>query len=90
MLTVQGYFKSGRFIADTPIQIPEGRKTIITVLDEKVNKENEQKNYIAYWNRIIEDIQNSDEVLEGEPERMHFKTPEKIDTLKTIWLLFKR
>jgi hypothetical protein len=36
---------------------------------------------VAYWNEIIEDIQNSDEVLEGEPERIHFKTPEEIDLL---------
>jgi hypothetical protein len=81
LLTVEGYFEAGRFIADTPIQIPERRKTIITVLDEKVDKENGQERYIAYWNKIIEDIQNSDEVLEGEPERIRFKTPEEIDAL---------
>lgn len=81
LLTVQGCFKSGRFIADTPIQIPDGRKTIITVLDEKVDTENERKNYIEYWNKIIEDIQNSDEALEGEPERIGFKTPKEIDVL---------
>jgi hypothetical protein len=81
LLTVEGYFEAGRFIADTPIQIPEGRKTIITVLDEKVDKENERERYTAYWNKIIEDIQNSDEALEGEPERMRFKTPEEIDAL---------
>jgi len=77
LLTFRGYFESGRFVSDTPIQIPEGRKTIITVLDEKIDKENERVNYIAYWNKIIEDIQNSDEELEGEPERIHFKTPEE-------------
>ena len=48
-VVAQGYFESGRFIADTPIQIPEGKKVIVTVLDEEVNKENRQKNYIAYW-----------------------------------------
>jgi hypothetical protein len=81
LLTVQGYFRSGRFIADIPIKIPEGRKTIMIVLDEKIDTENERKNYIAYWNKIIEDIQNSDEALEGEPERIRFKTPEEIDVL---------
>jgi hypothetical protein len=59
LLTVEGYFEAGRFIADTPIQIPERRKTIITVLDEKVDKKNEQERYRAYWNKIIADIQNS-------------------------------
>jgi hypothetical protein len=33
------------------------------------------------WDEIIEDIQNSDEILEGEPERVRFKTPEEIDSL---------
>jgi predicted KAP-like P-loop ATPase len=81
LLTIQGYFEAGHFIADTPVQIPEGRKTIVTVLDEKVDKENEQAKYIAYWNKIIEDIQNSDEVLEDEPERIHFKPLDEIDAL---------
>jgi hypothetical protein len=81
LLTVQGYFEAGHFIANTPIQIPERRKTIITVLDEEVDKEGEAEKYIAYWNKIIEDIQNSDEALEGEPERIRFKTPEEIDAL---------
>jgi hypothetical protein len=80
-LTFQGYFEEGQFIANTPIPIPEGRKTIITVLDETIDKRNERENYIAYWNKIIEDIQNCDEVLEGEPERVHFKSPEDIDAL---------
>jgi hypothetical protein len=81
LLTFQGYFEAGQFVADTSIRIPEGRKTIVTVLDEKIDKADERENYIAYWNKIIEDIQNSDEVLEGEPERIHFKTPEEIDAL---------
>jgi hypothetical protein len=81
LLTFQGYFEAGQFVADTPVQIPEGRKTIITVLDEKVDKASERENYITYWNKIIEDIQNSNEVLEGDPERIRFKTPEEIDAL---------
>lgn len=85
LLTVEGYFEAGRFVADTPIQIPERRKTIVTVLDETVNRDEEKEweDYQAYWDKIIEDIRNSDEVLEGEPERFTrlFKTPEEIDAL---------
>ena len=81
LLTFQGYFEAGRFIADAPIHIPEGRKTIITVLDEKVDRDTEQKNYTAYWNNIIEDIKHSGEILEGEPERIHFRTPEETGAL---------
>jgi hypothetical protein len=38
LLAVEGYFEAGRFIADTPVHIPERRKTIVTVLDEVVNR----------------------------------------------------
>jgi hypothetical protein len=85
LLTFQGYFEAGRFISDTPVKIPDGKKTIVTVLDEAVdrNEEKEWEDYQAYWDKIIEDIQNSDEVLKGEPERFTrlFKTPEEIDAL---------
>jgi hypothetical protein len=82
LLVLEGYFNEGRFITDTPY-IPEGKRTIVTVLDEAANtdKEKEHENYKAYWNKIIEDIQNSNEALEGEPERIHFKTPQEIDAL---------
>ena len=81
LLTVQGYFEAGQFIADTPIQIPEGRKTIVTVLDEKVEKDRKLAAHKKLWREIIEDLQNCDEVLEGEPERIRFRTPEEIDAL---------
>jgi hypothetical protein len=94
LLAVQGYFEAGRFITDTPIQIPERRKTVIRVVDETIDKE--QENYIAYgnqqprpegrgiqplsMNKIIANIRNSDGMPEGEPERMHFKASEAIGT----------
>jgi hypothetical protein len=81
LLVVEGYFEAGRFITDTPVHIPEGKKTIVTVLDEAVNKDQERKAYQKLWDEIINDIENSDEVLEGEPERIRFKTPEEIDAL---------
>ena len=81
LLTFQGFFKDGRFVADTPVQIPEGRKTIVTVLDEVVDESAEEERRIKLWNKIIEEIKNSDEILVGEPERMHFRTPEEIDKL---------
>lgn len=80
LLTFQGYFEKGQFITDGPV-VPEGRRTIVTVLDEKVNVSKEREDYINYWDKIIADIQNSDEVLEGESERIHFKSPEEIDAL---------
>jgi hypothetical protein len=74
MLAFQGYFQSGRFVTATPVQIPERKKTIVTVLDENVDEDKERKAYQILWDEIIDEIENSDEVLVGEPERIHFRS----------------
>ena len=81
LLTFEGFFKDGHFVTDTPTQIPEGRKTIVTVLDETVDEIAEKEQRIELWDKIIEKIKNCDEVLIGEPERVHFRTPEEVDKL---------
>ena len=81
LLTFQGFFKEGHFVPDTPVQIPEGKKTIVTVLDEAADESAEVERRIKLWDKIIEDIRNCDEVLVGEPERIHFRTPEEVDKL---------
>ena len=80
LLTLEGYFEAGRFITNTPY-IPEGKKTIVTVLDETVDRDKEQKAYQTLWNEIIDEIETSSEVLEGEPERFRFRTPEETEAL---------
>jgi hypothetical protein len=94
MLAFQGYFQSGRFVTATPVQIPERKKTIVTVLDESVNEYSERKAacdadfsrqvpraYQMLWDEIIDEIKNSDEVLEGDPERLHFRSTEETEIL---------
>jgi hypothetical protein len=81
LLTFQGFFKEGHFVADPPIQIPEGRKTIVTVLDEKVDERCEEVRQSKLWDEIFEEIRNCDKVLLGEPIRIHLRTPEEIDAL---------
>jgi len=81
LLSIEGYFEAGRFIADTPVSIPERKKTIVTILDEAVNKDSEQQTYKKLWDEIIDEIENSNEVLEGEPERLRFRTPEETEVL---------
>jgi hypothetical protein len=81
MLAFQGYFQSGRFVTDFPVQIPERKKTIVTVLDESVDEDRERKTSQMLWNEIIDEIENSDEMLEGEPERLHFRSPEETEVL---------
>jgi len=80
LLVLEGYFEKGRFITDTPY-IPEGKKTIVTVLDETVDRIKEKKSYQKLWDEIIDEIENSDEILEGEPERLCFRTPEETEAL---------
>jgi len=33
------------------------------------------------WDEAIDEIENSDEVLEGEPEQLRFRTPEETEAL---------
>jgi hypothetical protein len=81
MLAFQGYFQSGRFVTDNPVQIPERKKTIVTVLDEGIDEDRERKAYQRLWDEIIDEIENSDETLEGEPERLRFRNPEETELL---------
>jgi hypothetical protein len=81
MLALQGYFHTGRFVTDTDVQIPERKKVIVTVLDEDIDEAQERKAYQMLWDEIIDEIENSDEVLEGEPERLHFRSPEETESL---------
>jgi hypothetical protein len=59
MLVIQGYFEAGQFISDTPIVIPENKRTIITVLDENIQKTDHKK----IWNEFREAIEKSNEEL---------------------------
>jgi hypothetical protein len=81
LLTVEGYFEAGRFIADTPIHLPERKKAIVTVLDETVDEAEALAARKKLWSGIIQDLRNCDEPLEGEPERLRFRSPEETEAL---------
>jgi hypothetical protein len=51
------------------------------VLDEDVDATKGWKSYQILWNEIIDEIESSDEVLEAEPERLHFRSPEETGVL---------
>jgi hypothetical protein len=67
MLVVQGYFEAGRFISDTPVVIPEKKKTIITVLDENIQKTDQEK----IWDEFREAIERSNEELSDYIPRLN-------------------
>ena len=35
LLTIQGYFEAGKFVAEEPIKIPGHKKAILTILEEE-------------------------------------------------------
>jgi hypothetical protein len=37
LLTFQGFFEKGQFVSSEPVQVPEHKKVIVTVLDEDVS-----------------------------------------------------
>jgi hypothetical protein len=81
MFVIQGYFEAGKFIADSPVSIPENKKTIITVLDEDaLSIEAKKQERIRKWEKFREAIENSDEDLPDDfPIRMNnFRTPEDL------------
>jgi hypothetical protein len=67
MLVVQGYFEAGQFISDTPVVIPENKKTIVTVLDENVQKTDQKKT----WDEFRETIEKSNEELSDYIPRLN-------------------
>jgi len=81
LLTFQGYFESGHFVSEDRDQIPEGRKAIVTILDESVDETGGEAARAKLWLKIISDIESCDEVLSGEPEPVRFKTPDEVSAL---------
>jgi hypothetical protein len=67
MLVIQGYFEAGQFISDTPVVIPENKKTIITVLDENIQKTDQKK----MWGEFREAIEKSNEELSDYIPRLN-------------------
>jgi len=81
MLVIQGYFEAGKFIADSPVAIPENKKTIVTVLDEEaLSAEAKKQARMDKWQKFREAIETSHEELSDDfPIRMKsFRTPEDL------------
>ena len=77
MLIVNGFFEDGVFIPEKPLANIQGKlKAVLHIAYE----DEKQKRMMA-WKEFSQSIRASDEVLEGEPERIRFKTPEEIAVL---------
>jgi len=80
MLVVDGYFENGVFTPNKPVVNVNGRQEATLTIKENVAQEQQER--IKRWGEIKKMLADSDdELLEGEPERVHFMGPEEIDAL---------
>ena len=80
MLVVDGYFENGVFTPNKPVVNVNGRQEATLTIKESAVQEQQER--IKRWGEIKKMLADcDDELLEGEPERVHFKTPEEIDAL---------
>jgi hypothetical protein len=47
MLIVQGYFEKNVFHSDTDVSIPDGKKAVVTVIDEEAGSNEKKSRQIA-------------------------------------------
>ena len=74
MLVVEGFFENGVFIPQKPLIDIKGRLNATLTITEDEEKERQER--VTAWRQFGEAVLNSDEVLEGEPERFRFRTIE--------------
>jgi hypothetical protein len=76
MLVVNGFFENGVFIPEKPLVNIKGRQKAVLNIDETDKHER-----LNAWREFSRAIRDSDEFLEGEPQRIRFMTPEEVETL---------
>jgi hypothetical protein len=79
MLVVSGFFENGVFIPDRSLSYIKGRQRAVLNIDEL--DEGKLQGRIDAWREFSRAVRASDEVLEGEPERIRFRTPEQFEAL---------
>ncbi|MCL2025998.1 MAG: hypothetical protein FWG92_04245 [Leptospirales bacterium] len=72
MLIINGFFENGVFVPEKPIADIKGKqKAVLQILNE-----DERQERLTAWKEFSTIIRESDEVLEGEPERIQFRDSE--------------
>ena len=80
MLVVNGFFENGVFVPEKPLPNIMGRQRAVLSIEETCGTEEKQRRLRA-WQEFSLAVKASDETLEGEPERIRFRTPEEIEAL---------
>jgi len=81
MLVVDGFFENGVFTPrNSAVSITGRLEATLTIKEQEAAQEKTER--IKKWSEINKMLlESGDEVLEGEPERIRFRTPEEIDVL---------
>ena len=79
MLVVNGFFENGVFVPEKPLTNIKGRQKAVLSIEE-TGKDDKQNRLLA-WQEFSYTIRTSDEILEGEPQRICFRTPQEIEAL---------
>lgn len=80
MLVVDGFFENGVFTPCNSVNVTGRMEATLTI--KEYNTVQEQTERIKKWGEIKKMLlQSDDEVLEGEPQRIHLRTPEEINAL---------
>jgi len=79
MLVVNGFFENGVFVPEKPLANIKGRQKAVLNIDEA--DRNEKQERLSAWQEFSHAIRTDNEPLEGEPQRIRFRTPEEIEAL---------
>ena len=77
MLVIEGFFENGVFVPEKPLADIKGRQRAVLSIEET----DKDKKQVNAWREFSQAIKVSDEILEGEPDRVRFRIPEEIDDL---------
>ncbi|GHV13203.1 hypothetical protein FACS189491_07760 [Spirochaetia bacterium] len=76
LLTFQGFFEKGQFIPSDPVQVPEHKKVIVTVLDEAVSSKAVQEKDLAEkqaaYQRLLKYSGTLDRHVDYKKERLEY------------------
>jgi predicted DNA-binding antitoxin AbrB/MazE fold protein len=79
MLIVDGFFENGVFVPEKPLANIKGRQKAVLNIEE--TDKSEKRERLSAWQEFSRAIRTSDEPLEGEPQRIRFRTPQEIEAL---------
>jgi hypothetical protein len=79
MLVVNGFFENGVFIPEKPLANIKGRQRAVLNIEE--TGKDDKQNRLKAWQEFSHAIRTSNEILEGEPQRIRFRTLQEIEAL---------